>query len=370
VRHLDWTDMATRPEPKPGISDIVLYKGGASRLPGHDEVLKLSSNENPFGVPESAAAALAATAHRVHRYPPSDHAGLRAAIAEVQGLDADRVICGAGSDEILTFLAQVYGGEGREAIYTEHGFSMYRICALSAGMTPVVVPEHDRVVDVDAILGAVTERTGLVYLTNPGNPTGTLLPLPEVERLADGLPPQVVLVLDGAYVEYAEGYDGGAALAHARDNVVMTRTFSKLYGLGGLRVGWAYGPQHIIDNLNRVRGPFNLGLPQLAAAEAAMRDRAWAERCRSENARLRDWLTDTLMDLGIDVDPSFANYVLARFRSAAEADDCETTLAADGIIVRKVAGYGFPEGLRITIGTEADCRRVAATIRRFKEGLA
>lgn len=356
--------------PQPGIADIVLYKGGESRLDGHAEVLKLSSNENPFGAPDSAKEALARAAVSMHRYPPSDHASLRAAIASVHGLDADRIICGAGSDEILTFICQVYAGPGTEVIYTEHGFSLYKIVALAAGATPVKVPERDRTVDVDAILAAVTPATRIVFLTNPGNPTGTLLPSAEVERLAEALPGDILLVLDGAYVEFAEGYDGGAGLADTRANVVMTRTFSKLYGLGGLRVGWGYGAREVIDMLNRVRGPFNLGTPQLAAAEAAMLDRDWAERCRAENARMRRWLAGALADIGVPSDPSHANYVLARFADEAAANACDAVLREDGILVRKVAGYGLPDCLRITVGTEADCRRVVASVRRFLEGRA
>lgn len=355
-------------KPQPGIEDIVLYKGGESRLDGHDKVLKLSSNENPFGPPEAAKAALIATAATLHRYPSSDHAGLRAAIAQVHGLDAERVICGAGSDEILTFLCQAYVGPGLEVIYTEHGFSMYRILALGAGATPVVVPERNRVVDVDAILAAVTDATRLVFLTNPGNPTGTMISDADLTRLADGLPDHVLLVLDGAYVEFAENYDGGAAMVDARETIVMTRTFSKLYGLGGLRVGWGYGPAHVIDTLNRLRGPFNLGVTQLATAEAAMRDRVFAEYYRSENARLRSWLADALVGLGIPSDVSHANYILARFADETEANACEVSLRVDGILVRKVAGYGLPDCLRITIGTEADCKRVRDAIERFRKG--
>ena len=225
-------------KPQPGIDEIVLYKGGESHLPGHAEVLKLSSNENPFGPPEAAQRALIASAASLHRYPSSDHASLRKAISDVHGLDVSRIICGAGSDEILTFLCQAYVGPGLEVIYTEHGFSMYRILALGAGATPVVVPESERVVDVDAILEAVTDATRLVFVTNPGNPTGTMIGEDDIARLADNLPPQVLLVLDGAYAEFAAGFDGGAALIDRRENIVMTRTFSKLYGLGGLRVGW------------------------------------------------------------------------------------------------------------------------------------
>ncbi|MEP3441954.1 MAG: histidinol-phosphate transaminase [Sulfitobacter sp.] len=353
--------------PQPGIMDIALYQGGASHVAGHENALKLSSNENPFGPSEAALKAYAKEGHQLHRYPSSDHAALRAAIAEVQGLDAQRVICGAGSDEIIAFLCQAYAGPGAEVIHTEHGFAMYRISALAAGATPVEVPEHERVTDVDAILKACTDKTRLVFIANPNNPTGTMIAEADVARLAEGLPPQALLVLDGAYAEYVEGYDGGAALVDQRDNVVMTRTFSKIYGLGGLRVGWGYGPAHVIDVLNRVRGPFNLSNAALAAAEAAVRDVAYVDYCRKENARWRSWMADALAKLGVPSDVSLANFILARFTSQAEAEACDLHLQSQGLIVRRVAGYKLPSCLRITVGDESGCRRVVHAVRQFKE---
>lgn len=357
----------SRIEPQPGIMEIALYQGGASHVPGMSRVLKLSSNENPFGTPESARDAIRASADSINRYPPTDHAALRDAIAGVHGLDADRVICGAGSDEVIHWLCQAYAGPGTEVMHTAHGFAMYKISARAAGAEPVEVPERERTVDVDALLERASDRTRLVFVTNPGNPTGTMIDADEIARLADGLPEQCLLVLDGAYAEFAEGYDGGAALIEARDNVVMTRTFSKIYGLGGLRVGWGYGPAHVIDVLNRIRGPFNLSCTALAAAEAAVQDREWVAYCYMECVKQRAWLEKQLLGLGIAVDPSRANYVLARFEDAEEADACEAHLRGQGILVRRVAGYGFPEGLRITVGTEEDCRRVVEEVARFRE---
>ena len=252
--------------PQPGILEIALYQGGESKLPGHAKPLKLSSNENPDGPSPRAVDAYRAAAGSLHLYPSTDHAALRAAIGEVHGLDPVRVICGAGSDEIIAFLAQAYAGPGGEVIHTEHGFGMYRIAALAAGARPVEVPERERRTDVDAILAACSARTALVFVANPNNPTGTMIGAEEIARLAEGVPPQALLVLDGAYAEYVEGFDGHAALVEARDNVVMTRTFSKIYGLGGLRIGFGYGPAHVIDVLNRVRGPFNLSTAALEAA--------------------------------------------------------------------------------------------------------
>lgn len=360
--------MTTRIAPQPGIMEIALYQGGSSSIAGRDDVVKLSSNENPFGAGDLARAAYARAGHDLHRYPSTDHAGLRAALAAQFGLDGGRIICGAGSDEIISFLCQAYAGPGDEVLYSQHGFLMYRILALAAGATPVAAPERDRTTDVDAILAHCTERTRLVFIANPNNPTGTMIPLSEIVRLAEGLPEQALLVLDGAYAEYAGDYDGGAALVDARENVVMTRTFSKLYGLGGLRIGWGYGPQHVIDVLNRVRGPFNLSNTQLAVAEAALQDAAHISRSLSENARWREWLTGRLNDLGVACDVSFANFVLARFRDAAEAEACNAALLADGLIVRQVGSYGLPQCLRITVGDEAACRRVAHVIGAFMEG--
>ena len=356
--------------PQPGISDIELYVGGASSVPGHANVLKLSSNENPFGPSPRALEAYAEAAGRLHLYPPTDHAGLRAAIAQAHGMDADRIVCGNGSDELLHLLAQGYAGPGDEVIYTEHGFGIYKIVAQAAGATPVEVPERERVIDADAILAAANDRTRLVYIANPANPTGTFLGASEVARLAEGLPTRAILVLDGAYAEFAAGYDAGQALVEARGNVVMTRTFSKIYGLGGLRIGWAYAPQPIVDTLNRIRGPFNLSAAARAAAEAAMRDRAYVERCRTENARLRDWLAHALAEAGVPSDTSSANFILARFASEAEALACNAALLAEGIIVRHPKSYGFPHCLRITVGDEVACRRVAEVVRGFMEGRA
>ncbi len=354
--------------PQPGILDIAPYQGGASHVAGIENAVKLSSNENPFGPSEAARTAFRKAAFDLHRYPPTDHGALRAAIAEVHGLEADRIICGVGSDEIIAFLCQCYAGPGSEIIHTEHGFAMYRISALANGATPVEVAERERVTDVDAILAACSEATRLVFVANPNNPTGTMIGEAELARLADGLPPQALLVIDGAYAEYVEGYDGGAGLVAARDNVVMTRTFSKLYGLGGLRVGWGYGPGHVIDVLGRVRGPFNLSSAALATAEAAVRDTAWAERCRAENTRLRGWLAEALAGHGVPSDTSLANFILARFADADEAAACDAWLQSQGLIVRRVAGYGLPACLRISIGDEPSCRRIAHAVGQFKAG--
>ncbi|MEN8740298.1 MAG: histidinol-phosphate transaminase [Phaeobacter gallaeciensis] len=358
----------TQITPQPGIMDIALYQGGAAHVDGVSNTVKLSSNENPLGPSPRAIEAMREAAATMHRYPSSDHAELRAAIGEVHGLDPAQIICGAGSDEIIAFLCQAYVGPGDEVLYTEHGFAMYRISAQAAGATPVEVRESERVTDVDALLAGCTERTKLVFIANPNNPTGTMIGAADVARLADGLPKGALLVLDGAYAEYVEGFDAGASLVAERDNVFMTRTFSKIYGLGGARIGWGYGPQEIIDVLNRLRGPFNVSTTALAAAEASVRDTDYVDHCRAENAKWRGWLAEALAELGVPSDTSCTNFILARFASQAEAEACDDYLKAQGLIVRRVAGYNLPNALRITIGDEAACRAVAAAVKAFKAG--
>lgn len=351
---------------QPGIMDIALYQGGASKIEGHADPLKLSSNENPFGCSPKATVAVSEAALSLHRYPSTDHAALRDTIAQVHGLEAAQIICGVGSDELLTLLAMAFAGPDDEVIYPEHGFSMYRIFALSAGATPIVAQEKDRRVNVDAIINLISSKTRLIYLANPANPTGTVIRPDELVRLAEAVPSSCLLVLDGAYAEYVEDYDGGAALVAARENIVMTRTLSKLYGLGGLRVGWAYGAQHVIDVLNRVRGPFNLSTVALAGAEAGLRDRTFVTTCLGNNAEQRARLTSGLRQLGIACDTSEANFVLARFADEAEALAADAHLQSSGILVRRVAGYGFAEALRITVGSGDDVGRVLEALAAFK----
>lgn len=356
-------------KPQPGIMEIELYQGGKSAIAGRSDVLKLSSNENPLGPVPSGLKAVAAAAADMHRYPSTDHADLRTAIGEVWNLDPEQIICGVGSDEVLQFVTQAFSGSGDEIIHTEHGFSLYPVLIHMAGATPVCVPEVERRVDIDAILDAVTQRTRIVLLTNPGNPTGTRISDADLLRLADSLPTDVILVIDGAYTEYAKGYDGGASLAGSRSNVLMTRTFSKIYGLGGLRIGWGYGSKSMIDVMTRIRQPFNLSVIQLAAAEAAVHDTQWLETCAKLNSEQRARLTGALGQLGIQCDVSETNFVLARFADSAEAKAAESALVAEGILVRAVAGYGFPEGLRITVGDAEQTGRVIDALTRWRNGL-
>ena len=356
--------------PRPGIAELEPYTAGASPVAGLANAEKLSSNENPLGPSPKAIEAIGACAATAHRYPSPDHTGLREAIAGIHQLDPARIVCGAGSDEIIALLCRAYVGPGDETVHTEHGFSMYRISTLASGATPRAVPERERVADVDAILAECGERTRLVFLANPNNPTGTMIGQADLARLADGLPPRALLVLDGAYAEYVDGYDAGAALVETRSNVVMTRTFSKIHGLAALRVGWAYGPVAVVETLNRVRGPFNVSAPALAAAEAAIRDTAYTEYCRGENARLRGWLADALAEVGVPSDTSCGNFILARFHDRAAAVAVDGFLRSRGLIVRRMEDYGLPQGLRITVGDEGACGRVAEALRAFKGTVA
>ncbi len=358
--------MAREIQPQPGIMKIALYEGGKSAIAGRSDVLKLSSNENPLGPPPAAQEAICEHARAAHLYPSTDHADLRSAIGAVHGLDPDRIICGVGSDEVLQFVTQAFAGPGDEIIFTEHGFSMYPILTHMAGATPVCVAETDRTVDVDAILSGVTDKTRVVLLANPANPTGTMIPLGDLKRLADGLPAHAILVIDGAYVEYAQDYDGGASLATHRPNVLMTRTFSKIYGLGGLRIGWGYADRALIEVMTRIRQPFNLSTIQLAAAEAAVRDTSWVEDCAALNRDQRARLQGALGQLGIACDDSQTNFVLARFKDAPEAASAHDALIEDGIIVRKVAGYGFPEGLRMTVGDADQTGRLIESLTKWR----
>ncbi len=359
---------ASAPLPQPGILDIAPYTVGESKADGANAITKLSSNENPLGPSPAATDAVRAAAEHLAIYPSADHLALRQAIGDVHELDPAQIVCGAGSDEIISLLCQAYAGPGCEVLHTEHGFAMYPISARAAGATPVSVPERTRVADVDALLGAVTEATTMLFLANPNNPTGTILPGAEVARLAEELPKHVMLVLDGAYAEYVQDFDAGRALVDAHQNVVMTRTFSKIYGLGGLRVGWCYAPDAVVDVLHRIRGPFNVSAAGLLAAEAAVRDVSWTAHCCAENAHWRLWMTEKLRDMGLAVDDSHANFVLPRFAYPTQAQAADAALRAQGIIVRQVAGYGLPAFLRITIGDEVACRRVISILRDFLAG--
>lgn len=360
------------PTPRPGILDISPYVGGESAASGHARAIRLASNENPLGPGTRAAAAFAAVREDLHRYPDGAATELRAAIADAEGLDPARIVCGAGSDELISLLVRAYAGPGDEVLHSAHGFLMYAIAAKAAGATPVAVPERDLTADVDAILARAGARTRLVFLANPNNPTGSYVNGAALRRLRDGLPDSVLLVIDAAYAEYvaAEDYESGSALVDEFNNVVMTRTFSKIHGLAALRLGWAYCPAAVADVLNRVRGPFNVCRPALAAGVAALGDRAHVDRSRRHNARWRAWLAEQLTDLDLHPYPSVGNFLLVRFpaETALAAPAALRYLKESGILVREMTAYGLPACLRVTIGDEAETRDVAAALSRFMAG--
>ncbi len=358
-----------RPQPRAGVLAIEPYVPGKSAAPGAARVFKLSSNETPLGPSPHAIAAYRALAGHLQEYPDGASTALREAIGRNFGLDPGRIVCGAGSDDLLNLLADAYLTDGDEAIHTTHGFLVYPIATRGSGATPVAVPEKQHTADVDAILAAVSGRTKVVFLANPNNPTGTYVPFDEVRRLRRGLPGRVLLVLDAAYAEYVRrnDYEAGIELVATSENVVMCRTFSKIYGLAGLRLGWLYGPAHIVDAVNRIRGPFNVNAPAIAAGMAAIKDSAHVESSRAHNERWLHWLLDQIPKLGLKVTPSVANFVLIHFpdipgHGAEEADDF---LTRRGLILRRVAAYRLPNALRMTVGTEEANRLVVAALSEF-----
>jgi histidinol-phosphate aminotransferase len=330
---------ANRPQPRPGVLDIAPYIPGKSSAPGVAKVFKLSSNETPLGPGESTVAAYRAVAEHLEDYPDGSASGLREAIGDVFGLDPARIVCGAGSDDLLNLIARAYLSDGDEAIHTTHGFLVYPIATMATGAKPMVAPETNFTADVDAILKLVSPRTKVVFLANPNNPTGTYVPFDE----------------------------SGIELVATTDNVVMTRTFSKIYGLAALRLGWMYGPAPVVDAINRIRGPFNVNAPAIAAGIAAIRDSAHIERSREYNSRWLAWLTEEIGKLGLPVTPSVANFVLIHFpetkgRTAADAD---AFLTKRGLVLRQVGAYKLPNALRMSVGTEEANRLVVKALAEF-----
>jgi histidinol-phosphate aminotransferase len=362
------------PQPRPGILDIAPYVPGESQLPSGQRPIKLSSNETPLGPSPEAVAAYKSAAGELERYPDGASTALHAAIAARYGLNPRRMVCGAGSDELLSMLAHAYLGPGDEAIFTEHGFLLYRIIVLANGATPVVAPETDLRTDVGSIIERVSERTKMVFLANPNNPTGTYISFDEVRALREGLPGHVLLVLDAAYAEYVRrnDYEAGIELVATTNNTVMTRTFSKIHGLAALRLGWAYCPEAVADVLNRIRGPFNVSAPAIAAGAAAMADVEHLESSAKHNERWLPWLAAEIEKLGLKVTPSVANFLLVHFPEDANrrASAADAFLKSRAIIVRRVDAYGLPHALRITIGTEADNHAVVTALADFLKGAA
>lgn len=355
------------PTPRPGVMDITPYVGGESTLEGVSRVIKLASNEGALGASPRAIDAYRAASSELHRYPDGGCTALRQAIGARYGLDPARIVCGAGSDELLGLLCRAYAGPGDEVLYSAHGFLMYAIAAKTAGATPVTAPESNLTANVDNLLGAVTDRTRILFLANPNNPTGSYLPAEELRRLRAGLRDDILLVIDAAYAEFVSrnDYTPGTELVDAGNNTIMTRTFSKIHGLSALRLGWAYGPENVIDVLNRVRNPFNVSTAAQAAGLAAIQDLEFERLSREHNDYWLEWLGGRLRDLGLEVPPSVANFLLVRFKDAAEAEKADAFLRARGIIVRRMGGYGLPESLRVTIGREDENRALVDAFTEF-----
>lgn len=357
------------PKPVAGILDIEPYVGGRSSAPGADKQYKLASNESPLGASPRAVEAYREAAEKLHLYPDGAAAKLRATIAEVYGVNPDWVVCGNGSDELLHLLPQIYCNPGDEVLFSEHGFLVYPIAARAASAIPVSAPEPNRIVDVDAMLARVTPKTKIVFIANPNNPTGSYLPASEIRRLHAGLDKSVLLVIDAAYAEYVRrnDYEPGIELVAHSSNVVMTRTFSKIFGLAGVRVGWAYCPPGIADALNRVRGPFNVNAPALAAAAAALSDRAFTAKAAEHNEKWLVWLRDQIRELGLRVDESVGNFLLIHFpdKAGQRAADADEFLMSRGVILRRVAAYKLPNALRITVGWEEANHAAVAGLREF-----
>ncbi|KAA5803387.1 histidinol-phosphate transaminase [Alkalicaulis satelles] len=353
-------------QPRPGLMDIKPYVPGAAAPAG---AVKLSSNENALGCSPKAAEAFRAAADKLHVYPDGGATRLRQAIAEAEDVDADRIVCGAGSDELLQLIGRAYLAPDDVVVQSQYGFLVYRLVAMQSGARCVSAPERNYTTDVDAMIEAARDGARIVFLANPNNPTGTWISGAEVRRLREGLADDVLLVLDGAYAEYvdAPGWENPLKLADDYGNVAVTRTFSKIHGLAGLRLGWMYGPKAVVDVIHRVRGPFNVNLPAIEAGVAAIGDREFVARSKAHNDQWLAYLAQQLGGLGFEVTPSVCNFVLVHFpdepgRSAADAD---RFLTEHGLVVRALAPYGLPHALRITVGTEADNRAVVAALAAF-----
>jgi len=360
-----------RPIPKPWIEGIHAYVPGKARAADGRELVKLSANENPLGTSPAALAAMTQAAPPA-RYPDPDASALRTAIGALHGIDPARIVCGTGSDELLNLATQGYAGPGDEVLFTRYSFAVYDIAARRCGAVPVEAPDADYGADIDALLAAVTERTRVVFLANPNNPTGSFLPAGEVARLHAGLPRDVLFVLDQAYAEYLapEDDDGGLALASRHHNVLVTRTFSKIYGLAGERIGWATGAPGVIDTLNRIRGPFNVTNHGQAAALAALGDQGFVSLSREHNATELARFSDAVGALGnhgLRALPSRGNFVLVLLEGALDAASALEGLADAGFAVRHLPGQGLPQALRITVGAREQMDAVAQTLRAMAE---
>ncbi len=355
------------PVPLPGLLDIAAYKVGDASIAGVSKIIKLSSNESALGPSPKAIAAFQAASATLHRYPDGGCVALRAAIGHRYGLDPNRIVCGTGSDELIGLLIKAYCDRGDSIVQSRHGFLMYTIYAQGHGVAGIHAPENNLYADVDALLAAVQPKTRIVFLTTPNNPTGTYTPTNEIKRLRAALREDILLVIDAAYAEFVDrnDYDDGTALATSTGNTVILRTFSKLHGLGGARIGWAYGPDSVIDVLNRVRSPFSVPGASQAAATAAIADLDYQALAKAHNDYWLPWLQQEIAALGLEHTDSVANFVLVRFKDGPTAKAADAHLRSQGIIVRNVASYGLPEYLRITVGRDDENRAVIAALKEF-----
>ena len=352
---------------KPSIYNISPYIAGESSAKNKGREVKLSSNEGAFGASPKAVEALKNMAENMYRYPDGGCNALRQALAKKHGFDINTIVCGAGSDEIISLLCGAYAGEGDEVLYSQHGFLMYPISTKVAGAKPVTAPEKGLRADPEALLKAVTEKTKIVFLANPNNPTGSYLTKDEVKDFHAALPSSVLLVLDAAYAEYvdADDYSVGHELVEVHENVVVTRTFSKIYGMGGLRIGWGHCSADVADILNRVRGPFNVNSAAQAAALAALEDDDFVIKSREHNTKCRENTKDELEELGLTVYPSVGNFLLVSFETAERADAARLYLNERNIYIRQMGAYGLGECLRMTIGTDEEMALVISAIRDY-----
>ena len=360
--------MSALPLPKQGILDIKPYIGGEGRVTGVTELVRLASNENALGCSPLAREAYIKVVQDLHRYPDGSAADLRAALAKTHDMDPARIICGSGSEELISLLVRAYAGIGDEVLFPQYGFLMYPICAKAVGATPVAAPEKDYRADVDALLSAVTDKTRIMLLANPNNPTGSYLTKDEMKHLCDKLPQNVVLVVDSAYAEFvtAPDYEDGRALVDAYPNVVMLRTFSKIHGLAALRLGWGYCSADIAGVVNRVRGAFNVNAPAQAAGVAALSDTEFVRKSIEMTVAGREYLTENISALGFRVLPSVGNFLLVEFGDKAE--EIRLALKDKGIFIRQMGAYNLPRHLRVTVGTPAENERFASQLKLVAGG--
>ena len=353
--------------PNPGIMSAPVYIGGEQPNLLDSKIIKLNSNENPFGPSKLAMDALRNSFDLINNYPSSSHEKLRKAISKIYNIDFENITCGAGSDELISFICQCFCSPNDEVVYTEHGFAMYRISASLRGAIPIKAKETNRFADVDNILKKCNNKTKIVFLANPNNPTGTFIDDSKIKYLLDKLSDNILMVIDGAYAEYIENFDAGLSLVNNHNNLIILRTFSKIYGLAALRVGWSYSSSWITKIINQVRGPFNISSPAIAAAVAAVLDVDYTRDCLVENLKNREWLSRELKDLRLNITDSKANFLLVDFNSENQANKAFSFLKNQNIYVRKVTDYGLSKSLRITVGTNDECKLVKKNIQKFLE---